>query len=410
MQKTLIPNWRRKVCGAAIAVMATSTVAVAQSRVLPAGTVIFVRTTEPLQSSAAKTGQTFDTNVEESIGVDEYTVIPSGSKLRGLVTMVTPANRQQSGVIDIVFDRLILPNGSSYAIRGKLTSTDSAERRQINNDPNGHVVLVGGRGGIGAAIASAGSSQNSNNIFAALGNLLSEGRDVNVPSGTQLAVELENAVTLRGGSRMTGVAASSIYTAADRVSAAQRALAQQGYFRGSINGQMDDATRNALFQFQVDRGLNATGNLDGRTARALGINLAGAGGVGAVGGTMSGAVLTTAQAAAVRRDAQNFVARVRNELSLSTNGIGRLNSSRSYSQGDVDLWFAASAFADNAGIYEQIVNGGANSDAAVLAGRSLADAARRVDAAVQSARPSTTLQNAWYNLRQQITTLSSPSM
>jgi len=408
MRQTLLPKWRRKVWGAAIAVMATSTVAVAQSRVLPAGTVIFVRTTAPLQSSTLKTGQTFNTNVEESIGVDEYTVIPSGSKLRGQVTMVTPANRQQSGVIDIVFDRLTLPNGNSYAIRGKLTSTDSAERRQINSDPNGHVVLVGGRGGVGAAIASAGSSQNTNNIFAALGNLLSEGRDVNVPTGTQLAVELENSVTLRGGARMTGVANSSIYTAADRVSAAQRALAQQGYYRGSINGQMDDATRNALFQYQVDRGLNATGNLDGRTARALGINLTA--GVGGVGGTMSGAVLTTSQAAAVRRDAQNFVARIRSELSLSTSGIGRLNSSRSYSQGDVDLWFAASAFADNAGIYEQIVNGGANSDAAVLAGRSLADAAHRVDAAIQSARPSTTLQNAWYNLRQQITTLSNTSM
>ena len=408
MQKTLVPKWRRTVWGAAIAVMASSTVAVAQSRVLPAGTVIFVRTTTPLQSSTVKTGQTFDTNVEESIGVDEYTVIPSGSKLRGQVTMVTPANRQQSGVIDIVFDRLTLPNGNSYAIRGKLTSTDSAERRQINSDPNGHVVLVGGRGGVGAAIASAGSSQNTNNIFAALGNLLSEGRDVNVPSGTQLAVELENSVTLRGGSRMTGVGAGTIYTAADRVSAAQRALAQLGYFRSSVNGQMDDATRNALFQFQVDRGLNATGNLDGRTARALGINLVG--GVGGVGGTVSGAVLTPAQAAAVRRDAQNFVTRVRNELSLSTNGIGRPNSSRSYSQADVDLWFAASAFADNAGIYEQIVNGGANSDAAVLAGRSLADAARRVDSAVQTARPSTTLQNAWYNLRQQLTAISNTSM
>ena len=408
MQKTLVPKWRRTVWGAAIAVMASSTVAVAQSRVLPAGTVIFVRTTTPLQSSTVKTGQTFDTNVEESIGVDEYTVIPSGSKLRGQVTMVTPANRQQSGVIDIVFDRLTLPNGNSYAIRGKLTSTDSAERRQINSDPNGHVVLVGGRGGIGAAIASAGSSQNTNNIFAALGNLLSEGRDVNVPSGTQLAVELENSVTLRGGSRMTGVGAGTIYTAADRVSAAQRALAQLGYFRSSVNGQMDDATRNALFQFQVDRGLNATGNLDGRTARALGINLGG--GVGGVGGTVSGAVLTPAQAAAVRRDAQNFVTRVRNELSLSTNGIGRPNSSRSYSQADVDLWFAASAFADNAGIYEQIVNGDANSDAAVLAGRSLADAARRVDSAVQTGRPSTTLQNAWYNLRQQLTAISNTSM
>ncbi len=403
MRKTLLPHWRRTIWGAAIAVIATSTAAVAQSRVLPAGTVIFVRTTAPLQSANAKTGQYINANVEESIGVDEYTVIPSGSTIRGLVTMVTPANRQQSGVIDLVFDRLTLPNGSSYAIRGKLTSTDSAERRQINSDPNGHVVLVGGRGGVGAAIAAAGSSQNSNNIFAALGNLLSEGRDVNVPSGTQLAVELENPVTLRGGSRMTGVAAGTIYTAAERVSAAQRALAQQGYFRGTINGQLDDATRNALFQYQVDRGLNATGNLDGRTARALGINLG-----GGVNGTLSGAVLSAAQAATVRRDAQNFVARVRSEL--STSGLGRLNSSRAYSQGDVDLWFAASAFADNAGIYEQIVNNGSNSDAAVLAGRSLADAARRVDSAIQNARQSTTLQNAWYNLRQQISTLSNASM
>jgi len=400
MQTNSFPKLRRAAWGAAVALIATSTAAVAQSRVLPAGTVIFVRTTAPLQSATAKTGQTFNATVEESIGVDEYTVIPSGSTIRGLVTMVTPANRQQSGVIDIVFDRLTLPNGTSYAIRGKLTSTDSAERRQINSDPNGHVVLVGGRGGIGAAIASAGASQNSNNIFAALGNLLSEGRDVNVPTGTQLAVELENAVTLRGGRRVSGVEASTIYTAAERVSAAQSALAQQGYYRGSINGQLDDATRNALFQYQVDRGLNASGNLDGRTARALGINLG-----GGAGTTLSGAVLTASQAAAVRRDAQTFLTRVRNEL--STTGMGRLNSSRAYSQGDVDLWFAASAFADNAGIYEQIVNNGANSDAAVLAGRSLADAARRVDTAMQNARQSRTLQNAWYTVRQQISTLNS---
>lgn len=405
MRKLPLTKWRAAAAGAAVAVFAASS-AVAQSRVLPAGSVIMVRTTSSLQSSTAKTGQTFDTNVEESIGVDEYTVIPSGSKIRGLVTMVTPATRQQSGVIDVTFDRLTLPNGTTYAIRGKLTSTDSAERRQIANDPNGHVVLVGGRGGIGAAIAAAGSSSNSNNIFAALGNLLSEGRDVNVPAGTQLAVELENAVTLRGRGRLTGVEASTIYTAAERVSAAQQALTQLGYFRGTVNGQLDDATRNALFQFQVDRGLNATGNLDGRTARALGINLNGDG--SGVGGALSGVVLSTSQAAAVRRDARNLVSQIQNDL--STTGLGRLNPSRAYSQADVDLWFAASAFADNAAIYEQIVNSGTNRDAAVLAGRSLADAARRVDAAIQNSRPSTTLQNNWYNLRQQIAALGNSSM
>src|SRR4029079_11608639 len=187
---------------------AASTVS-AQSRVvLPAGSVIIVRTNTPLQSASARTGQTFETNVVESIGVDEYTVIPAGSRIRGVVKMATPATRQQSGVIDVVFDRITLPNGSTFPITGKLTSTDSAERAQIESDPNAHVVLVGERGGIGAGIAGAGSSSsvhaeragagpsNSfNSIFAALVGVLSEGRDVNVPAGTSLAVELENSVT-----------------------------------------------------------------------------------------------------------------------------------------------------------------------------------------------------------------------
>ena len=71
----------------ALAFIAASS-ASAQSRVvLPAGTVIIVRTTAPLQSVNARSGQTFETNVEGSIGVDEYTVIPSGSRIRGVVSL-----------------------------------------------------------------------------------------------------------------------------------------------------------------------------------------------------------------------------------------------------------------------------------------------------------------------------------
>ena len=392
-----LTRYRKTFWGVALGLAAASA-ASAQSRVvLPAGSVIIVRTTTPLQSATAKAGQTFDTNVEESIGVDEFTVIPAGSKIRGVVSMATPATRQQSGVIDVVFDRLTLPNGSTFPISGKLTSTDSAERRQIDADPNARVVLVGERGGIGAAIAGAGSSKSANNIFAALGNMLSEGRDVSVAAGTPLAVELENAVTLRGGGRFSG--ASTIYTATDRVRAAQQALAQQNYYRGSINGVLDDATRSALFQYQVDHGLSGTGNLDGRTARALGINL----GVG-----LSGSVLTPAQASTVRRDAQQMVARLRGEL--GTSGVGRLDPARAYSQADLDLWFAMSAFADNAAIYEQIVTSGVNPNGAVLAGRALANSARRVDAAMPNVRVSPQLQNAWNATRQQITTIDSATM
>ena len=391
-----LTRFRKTASAVALAFVAASA-ASAQSRVvLPAGSVIIVRTTSPLQSATAKAGESFETNVEESVGVDEFTVIPAGSKIRGVVSLATPATKQQSGVIEVVFDRLMLPNGSTFPITGRLTSTDSAERRQIESDPNARVVLVGGRGGIGGAIAGAGSNKSTNSIFAALGGLLSQGRDVSVPTGTPLAVQLDNAVTLRGGGRVRGAEASTIYTSAARIREAQQALTRANYYRGSINGLLDDDTRNALFQFQVDHGMRGTGNLDGRTAQALGINLG-------VGAGVSGSVLSTAQASAVRRDAQSIVLRLRSELTAS--GIGRLDPSRSYAQTDLDLWFALSAFADNAAIYEQIVANGANPNAVVLAGRSLVGAARRVDNAMQSARTSAQTQNAWAAIRRQIVTI-----
>ena len=166
----------------------------------------------------------------------------------------------------------------------------------------------------------------------------------------------------------------------------------------SYRGIVASWPRRALFQFQVDRNLSATGNLDGRTAQALGLSL---------GTTLSGSVLSPVQASAVRRDAQQLVSRYRSELAAS--GVGRLDASRTYAQGDLDLWFALSAFADNASIYEQIVNNGGNRDAAVMAGRALANAARRVDEAMQSARESTQVQYAWSAIRQQISTIDAAS-
>src|SRR6059036_183661 len=130
----------------------------AQTRVvLPEGSVSLVRTTSALESATAKIGQTFETVVIDTVRVDGYTVIPAGSRIRGVVTFAQAADRQRSGVMEVNFDRLTLPDGKAYSLSGKLTGTDAAERRQIESDPNARVVLVGGRGGVGAAIAGAGS-------------------------------------------------------------------------------------------------------------------------------------------------------------------------------------------------------------------------------------------------------------
>lgn len=303
-------------------------------------------------------------------------------------------------MIEVGFDRLALADGTVLPISGRLTSTDVAERRQIETDPNARVVLVGGRGGIGAAIAGAGSERSpASGILQALGGLLSQAQDVRVPAGTVLAVQLEQELVLRGRGRARMDDAWTIYTATDRIRAAQQALAQQNYYRGSIHGQLDDATQRALFEYQVDKGLRATGNLDGRTAQALGIT-AGTGigpGGGVETGTSFGTALSATEASLVRRNAQSIVTRQRTELGIST--LGRLDPRRSYAEGDIALWFALSAFSDNSSLYEQLVRTSGNPEAAVLAGRALVDAARRVDTALLSARPSTTLRNAWNTVR-----------
>ena len=83
-------------------------------------------------------------------------------------------------------------------------------------------------------------------FLSALGNLFSEGRDVRVPAGTPMAVQLEQGLVLVGRGTARAPDAFTIYTAADRVRAAQQALAQQNYYRGPINGQLDDATQRAI--------------------------------------------------------------------------------------------------------------------------------------------------------------------
>lgn len=379
----------------ALAFAAASTSA-AQSRVvLPAGSVVVVRTMAPLQSANAQAGQTFETTVEQAVGVDEYTVIPSGSKIRGSITVARAATRDQSGVIEVIFDRLILADGTTFPLVGKLTSTDSAERRQIKANANARVVLVGGRGGLGAAIAGAGSGRTNNTLLSALGGLLSEGRDVDVPAGSPLAVELERAVTLRGRGRASMADGSTIFTSATRIREAQQALARLNYYRGSATGTLDDATRRALFAFQIDRGITGTGNLDGLTAQALGMDVSGTGDL---------ALLTAEDASSVRREAQAIVGRYRSDIGITVSG--QLNASRAYSQAELDLWFALSAFADNSEIYEQTVRGGANRDAVVLAGKSLLEASRRVEAAMPNGRASAMIQNTWATLRGRLAPLS----
>jgi hypothetical protein len=55
------------------------------------------------------------------------------------------------------------------------------------------------------------------------------------------------------------------------VAAVQQQLAQQGYYRGEIDGIFGAETRRAVVRYQSDQGLRVTGNLNADTLQALGL-------------------------------------------------------------------------------------------------------------------------------------------
>lgn len=359
--------------------------AFAQQRViLPEGTVFTVRTQTPLNSASARQGAIFQTTVTDSVFVEGFTVIPAGSRVTGVVTAVRPADDRQSGILGVSFEELRLPGGSTIAIDGRLTSTDPAERRQIDSRADSQVVLVGGRRGVGAAI---GGVQDPNDpigsILGALGGLLSEGSDVDLPSGTTLAVQLERglALPIQGPRRTAGPDAFVIFTSPEMIRAAQRELGRRGYYRGALDGRLGSETQRALLEFQIDNGILATGNLDGRTAAELGLEVE------------SLAALSPNEAALLRRNAQLVLARYRDQIGISTSQ--RLDARHFYGEGELALYFALSAFADNASVYEQMVRVSGNASGVAQASEALVGAGRRVDQNMTNVRLTRRVEAAW---------------
>ncbi|HUP01202.1 MAG TPA: peptidoglycan-binding domain-containing protein, partial [Gemmatimonadota bacterium] len=383
------------VIGPVLALLASPAAGVAQRVHLPEGTVLQVQTAEALSSRTAREGQSVRTTVTDSLRVEGYTVIPAGSRIIGTVTVVRPADERSSGVLGLDFVRLELPGGSSTAIEGKLTSTDPAERRQIEAQGDARVVLVGGRRGPGAVVGAIGQGRGDDpigGILGAIGGLLSEGADVTVPAGTSLAVQLERGLVLTArGAPSPTPDAFTIYTSDEMIRAAQEALRDRDYYRGPIDGQLGETTQRALIAFQIDAGILATGNLDGRTARELGLSLRGP------------LALTADEAGSVRRSAQGLAGRWRDALRISPSG--RLDPRRLYDAAEMELYFALSAFADNASLYEQTVRLSGNAAGVEAAGEALMPAAERVDQALSRQEVPSRTQATWEWIREQLAPL-----
>ncbi len=184
----------------------------AGTRFLPRGYVIILRMDTRLDSSQVRPSDRFHARIDEAI-TDEAgrMVLPANLLVVGHIKEATPAQmRRRSGIIEIAFDRLVMPDGRELPLNGILTSADAGERKKLKIDEEGliegggqlkrNTVFVGGGAATGAVIgAIAGGAALGAAVGAAAGVvavLLAKGKEAIVEPGTLIGLDLIEALDL----------------------------------------------------------------------------------------------------------------------------------------------------------------------------------------------------------------------
>ena len=163
---------------------------------LDTGTDIQVRLEQSLSSRTARQEDRFEATVVRPIRSGGRVLIPTGTRVRGIVQAAEPAERPaKAGQLDVSFDTLTLPGGSRMDIRTRVISIKEDVDRSDTAKKAGMGALLGavlGRVVGGTKGALIGLVVGGGGAIAA-----SKGEDVELPEGSVLTLRLERPLTVR---------------------------------------------------------------------------------------------------------------------------------------------------------------------------------------------------------------------
>jgi hypothetical protein len=167
----------------------------AERNAIPVGQEIDVRLQDPLSSATATVEQRFETTTVVDLKQGDRVLVPAGSTVRGVVRGVDPAGKiDRSGRLTLSFDQLTV-NGREYPLRAM--ATEAFESRGIREE----VGTVGTAGAVGAIVGGIIGGVKGAIIGAAVGSggviAATEGKDIELPSGTMIRLRLDAPVQLR---------------------------------------------------------------------------------------------------------------------------------------------------------------------------------------------------------------------
>ncbi len=187
--------------------------------VVPRKTEIFVKIQRSLNSKTARTGDRFHGEVEVPVTVDDKIIIPKGSFIIGHVDVSKTGGRVKGKPeMKLLFDTVILPGGTTRDIRAVLSSAEGQKLDPTREDGTmqgqggqaGEVAGTATKGAIpGAGIGAiaggwkgAGIGGVAGAATGALIGLLKKGKQVQLPKGSSITIQLEDDIQfVKPGSR-----------------------------------------------------------------------------------------------------------------------------------------------------------------------------------------------------------------
>lgn len=165
--------------------------------VIPAGTILTVRTNQPISTKTAQTGSTFSGTVTTGVTIDGKMAIPHGSDVTGVVQNAQKAGKFKGGAaLTLALDSLTV-HGHRYNI---VTEQYAQESKGKGKRTTGFV--AGGAGG-GAAIGGLAGGGKGAAIGALAGaaagtvGAMTGNRDIELPAESALTFRLDQPLTLK---------------------------------------------------------------------------------------------------------------------------------------------------------------------------------------------------------------------
>jgi len=165
--------------------------------VVPAGTMLTIRTGQALGSKTSPVGTAFTGSVATPITIDAKMVIPAGSPITGTVTHAKKAGRFKGGAeLALAIDSVTI-NGHQYNIETELFSQASTGKGKRTAG------MVAGGAGAGAAIGGLAGGGKGAAIGALVGvtagtiGATTGNRDINLPAESAVSFRLVQPLTVK---------------------------------------------------------------------------------------------------------------------------------------------------------------------------------------------------------------------